>query len=307
MASGVNRYYSLNEYLQAEFGCKVYKIALQGGMTCPNRDGTLGRGGCLFCSKGGAGEFAVPPKPVDEQIAAAMEKVKDKCKSGKYIAYFQNFTNTYAPVERLRQLFTDAICHPNVAVLSVATRPDCLPNDVLDLLCELNRIKPVWVELGLQTIHPKTADFIRRGYDLDVYDKAVQELNARGIKVITHMILGLPNESAEDMIATARYIGKSGAWGMKLQLLHVVKDSDLYALYEQGKVPVLSMEEYIQILGECIKVLPKEMVIHRLTGDGDKKTLVAPLWSGDKKRVLQAIKESFEENDIRQGVNLKNI
>ncbi len=307
MASGVNRYTSLNSYLQAEFGCKVYKIALQGGMTCPNRDGTLGRGGCLFCSHGGAGEFAVPPMPIDEQIAMAIEKVKDKCKSGKYIAYFQNFTNTYAPVERLRQLFYDAIHHPEVAVLSVATRPDCLPKDVLDLLLELNRIKPVWVELGLQTIHKKTADFIRRGYDLAVYDKAVKDLTARGIKVITHMIIGLPGETQEEMVATARYIGQSSAWGIKLQLLHVVKDSDLYSLYQQGEVQTLPMEEYIRILGECVKVLPKEMVIHRLTGDGDKRTLVAPLWSGDKKRVLQAIRESFEENDVWQGQKMTKI
>ncbi len=304
MASGVNRYTSLNQILQAEFGCKVYKIALQGGMTCPNRDGTLRWGGRIFCSQQGAGEFAAPVAPIAEQIQTAIAKVESKCKSGKYIAYFQNFTNTYAPVERLRRLFTDAISHPKVAVLSIATRPDCLPDDVLDLLSELNRIKPVWVELGLQTIHPKTAEFIRRGYDLMVYDRAVKELNRRGIKVITHMILGLPGETAENMIATARYIGESGVWGIKLQLLHILKDSDLYPLYCQGQVPVLGLEEYIHLLGECIKVLPPQMIIHRLTGDGDKKTLVAPLWSADKKRVLQAIKESFEREDIRQGANL---
>lgn len=297
----MSRYYALHDYLQATFGCKVYKIALAGGMTCPNRDGSLGTGGCLFCSRGGSGEFAVPPMPVHRQIDLAVQKVQSKCRQGRYIAYFQSYTNTYAPTERLRQLFTDAIAHPQVAVLSVATRPDCLPEDVLDLLAELNRIKPVWVELGLQTVHQKTADWFRRGYDLPVYDRAVDELTGRGIKTVTHMILGLPGETQQDMVATARYIGDSGAWGIKLQLLHVLRDSDLYSLYQQGLVPVLSMEAYIRILEECIRVLPPRMVIHRLTGDGPKKNLAAPLWSADKKRVLQSIREAFDRDDVRQG------
>jgi len=280
----------LNEYLRNKFGCKVYKIALNGGFTCPNRDGTLGTGGCIFCSAGGSGEFAgKPEKNITKQIEDGKHSVEGKMKEGKYIAYFQAFTNTYAPVSRLRALFTEAIEHPDIVAVSVATRPDCLPEEVLDLLSELNQIKPVWVELGLQTIHPETAEYIRRGYALAAYDRAVTELREREIDVITHVILGLPGETVEDMVETVRYVCAGGTTGIKLQLLHILKGTDLEKEYREGKVHVLSEDEYIEILKQCVQVIPENVVVHRLTGDGDKKILVAPLWSGDKKHVWNRI------------------
>ena len=280
----------LNEYLRNKFGCKVYKIALNGGFTCPNRDGTLGTGGCIFCSAGGSGEFAgKPEKSITKQIEDGKHSVEGKMKEGKYIAYFQAFTNTYAPVSRLRALFTEAIEHPDIVAVSVATRPDCLPEEVLDLLSELNQIKPVWVELGLQTIHPETAEYIRRGYALAAYDRAVTELREREIDVITHVILGLPGETVEDMVETVRYVCAGGTTGIKLQLLHILKGTDLEKEYREGKVHVLSEDEYIEILKQCVQVIPENVVVHRLTGDGDKKILVAPLWSGDKKHVWNRI------------------
>ena len=291
----------INEYLREIFGCKVYKISLNGGSTCPNRDGTLDTRGCIFCSNGGSGEFASSPLlSVTEQIEAGKKLVESKTRDGKYIAYFQAYTGTYAPVERLEALFSEAIRHPDIVALSVATRPDCLPEDVLDLLSKLNRVKPVWVELGLQTIHERTARYIRRGYDLPVYDRAVRELRERGIEVITHVILGLPGETKEDMVETVRYVCRAGqaASGIKLQLLHVLKDTDLEKDYRAGKFEVLSEDEYLDILKECVKVIPEEVVIHRLTGDGDKKILVAPLWSGNKKHVWNRI-----QKEILQGGN----
>lgn len=282
----------LNDYLRETFGCKVYKIALNGGFTCPNRDGSIGTGGCIFCSEGGSGEFAPNPSlSVTEQIEQGKKLVAGKEKDGKYIAYFQAYTGTYAPIDRLKSLYTEAINHPDIVALSIATRPDCLPDEVLQLLSDLNHIKPVWVELGLQTIHEKTASYIRRGYDLSVYDKAVARLRENNIEVITHMIIGLPGESIEDMLDTARYICTSGATGIKLQLLHVLKGTDLEKEYNAGRAKILSEDEYIDILKQCVKLIPENVVIHRLTGDGDKRILVAPLWSGNKKHVWNCIQK----------------
>lgn len=298
----MERYYSLNRYLRDSYGEKLYKIALDGGFGCPNRDGSLGTGGCIFCSGAGSGDFA---EYAAEDVFAAIERGKARVQSknpgGKYIAYFQSFTSTYGPIEKMRRLFTEAIMHPDVAVLSVATRPDCLGEEVIALLAELNGIKPVWVELGLQSIHEKTARYIRRGYELPVYDEAVKKLKAAGIYVITHMIIGLPGETAEMIYDSVRYIGSSGSDGIKLQLLHVLEHTDLAADYRAGKFEVLSLEEYISILAGCIERLPASVCIHRITGDGAKKELLAPLWSGDKKRVLNAVNRYFEAGDIRQG------
>lgn len=283
-------YYSLNKYLRDRFGCKVYKISLNGGFTCPNRDGTLGTRGCIFCSAGGSGDFAESPElSITQQIEKGKERVKNKIKSGKYIAYFQAFTNTYAPVETLRKKFSDAIKHPDIVMLSVATRPDCLPEEVIELLKELNEIKPVCVELGLQTIHEKSAEYIRRGYKLECYDDAVKRLKAEGIEVVCHIILGLPGETKSDMLQSVDYACKSGIDGIKLQLLHVLRGTDLAKDYEEGKFNVLTMDEYLDILKSCLEIIPKNIVIHRLTGDGAKKDLIAPMWSADKKRVLNAV------------------
>jgi len=290
-------YRTLNSYLQERFGCKVYKLSLDGGMTCPNRDGTCGTRGCIFCS--GSGEFAEAGGSVAEQLERAKCRVSAKIRNGKYIAYFQSFTNTYAPVERLEQLFSSATAPDDIVALSVATRPDCLPPDVLELLEQLNRKKPVFVELGLQTVHPQTAAWMRRGYELPVYDRAVQQLKTRGIEVVTHMIAGLPGETMQMTAETARYIGASGADGIKIHLLHVLQGTDLAEEYAAGRIPVLSLEEYIETVAACIRVLPPEMVIHRLTGDGDKRTLLAPLWSADKKTVLNAMNRALQS--VTQG------
>ena len=294
-------YRSLNAELFEKFGEKLYKLALDGGFTCPNRDGTLGSRGCIFCL-GGSGAFAEKPgESVTEQIERAKARVEKKNPGGKYIAYFQSYTNTYGPPEKLERLFTEAISHPDVAALSVGTRPDCLPKETVELLSRLNRIKPVWVELGLQTVHEKTAEYIRRGYPLSVYDDAVLRLKAAGLYVVTHMIIGLPGETPEMIYETAKHIGKSGADGIKLQLLHVLKGTDLEHDWREEKFETLSMEEYIEILEGCVRRLPPNMTIHRLTGDGDKKSLIAPLWSADKKRVLNAINEAFRRDNVTQG------
>lgn len=281
-----------NEYFRARFGRKVYKLALDGGMTCPNRDGTKGNRGCIFCSASGSGDFAEPLcGDVWEQIERAKARVAPKLKAAgtpAYIAYFQSFTNTYAPVEYLEALFTRAVSHPEIAALAVATRPDCLPEPVLELLDRLNRVKPVIVELGLQTIHPQTAAFLRRGYPLEDYDRAAAALRSLGIHTVVHMILGLPGETEEMTVETARYIGRT-ADGIKLQLLHVLEGTDLAALWRRGQVPVLSLEQYAHTLAACLSVLPEGTVIHRLTGDGAKRDLLAPLWSADKKRVLNYV------------------
>lgn len=290
-------YLSFNKYLKDKFGQKVYKISLDGGFTCPNRDGKAGTRGCIFCSKGGSGDFAESRKmSITEQIENGKKRVEKKIKSGKYIAYFQAFTNTYAPVEILRQKYEEAINHPDIVALSIATRPDCLGDDVLRLLDEMNKIKPVFVELGLQTIHQKSAKYIRRGYDLSIYDKAVGDLKKIGVNVVVHVILGLPNESENDMLETVKYVCESGANGIKLQLLHVIDGTDLAKDYEKGLFKTLEFDEYVNLIVKCVKIIPKDIVIHRLTGDGAKKDLIAPLWSADKKRVLNAINKALMES-----------
>ena len=290
-------YLSFNKYLKDKFGQKVYKISLDGGFTSPNRDGKTGTRGCIFCSKGGSGDFAESREmSITEQIESGKKKVEKKIKSGKYIAYFQAFTNTYAPVEMLRQKYEEAINHPDIVALSIATRPDCLGDDVLRLLDEMNKIKPIFVELGLQTIHQKSAKYIRRGYDLSVFDKAVRDLKKIGVNVVVHVILGLPNESENDMLETVKYVCESGANGIKLQLLHVIDGTDLAKDYEKGLFKTFEFDEYVNLLVKCVKIIPKDIVIHRLTGDGAKKDLIAPLWSADKKRVLNAINKALRES-----------
>ena len=301
----MEHYKSLNLYLRERFGEKIYKLALDGGFTCPTRDGTLDTRGCIFCA-GGSGDFSVPAgEDPTEAIELAKAVVAGKG-AERYIAYFQSYTGTYAPVEKLRRLYTKTLRHPDIAALSVATRPDCLGDEVLALLEELNRCKPVWIELGLQTIHPATADYIRRGYTLSVYDDAVRRLREAGIETIVHMILGLPGETPEMMRQTAQYIGESGVQGIKLQLLHVLKGTDLETEYLNGRFQVMSLEEYIAVLEACIESLPPDMVIHRLTGDGAKRSLIAPLWSADKKTVLNAINSAFERDRVMQGVRLNH-
>ena len=276
---------TLSEYYKETYGCKVYKLSLDGGFSCPNRDGTLGTGGCIFCT--GSAEFAEGgPEPIAVQLERAKERVRGKNKGGKYIAYFQAFTNTYGPVERLRQLYLDAIDPEDIVALSVGTRPDCLGPEVLELLAEVNRIKPVSVELGLQTIHPESVRYIRRGYVNQVYFDAVKRLKAAGMEVVTHIILGLPGETPEDMVQTTRAAVAAGTDGVKFHLLHVLRGTDLARDYENGRFSCLSMEDYGAILKQCVEVLPESVVVHRITGDGAKKDLIAPLWSADKKRVL---------------------
>ena len=300
-------YYSFDTYCKERFGGKIYKLTLNGGMTCPNRDGSLGTGGCIFCSNGGSGDFAEPLLPgrsVADQLKAAKERVRSKtagAKDCRYIAYFQSFTNTYAPVSYLKPLFSAAMEPSEIVGLSIATRPDCLPPDVLDLLTALSRRKTVWVELGLQTMHQRTADLIRRGYALSCFEQAVSALSARGIPVVVHVILGLPGENQNDMLETARYVGCLPVHGIKLQLLHVLKNTELEKQYLQGKVHVMTEQAYIDTLLACIECLPPTLVIHRLTGDGPKQQLIAPLWSGDKKHVLNAIHHQMRIRGCFQG------
>ena len=296
-----NHYYSLNEYYKQKYGKKVYRLAISGGMTCPNRDGTIGERGCIFCSAGGSGEFASSAGlTVGEQLEVAKRRVRSKTRDNLYIAYFQPFTNTYAPVEKLRALYEAAIAPDDIVGLSIGTRPDCLPPEVIELLREINRKKPVTVELGLQTIHEATAVYIRRGYPLSAYDEAVKALHDAGIEVVTHVILGLPGETEEMMLETVKYVGQVTD-GVKLQLLHVLEGTDLAADYLSGLFRTLTLEEYARILCRCIRILPDNVVIYRLTGDGDKKSLIAPQWSADKKRVLNYINKSLADNQIQQG------
>ena len=296
-------YYSLNRYLRETFGEKVYKLALDGGMTCPNRDGTLDSRGCIFCSAGGSGDFAEGRcGTVSAQIERAKKRIRAKTDAAKFIAYFQSYTNTYAPVEYLERLFTGALADPSVAALSIGTRPDCLPDEVVQLLSRLNRVKPVWVELGLQTIHTDTARYIRRGYDLSVYEDALHRLKAAGLTVIVHVILGLPGEDREKMLATIDYLGgEHRPDGIKLQLLHVLEGTDLAEDYRAGRFRTMEMAAYFDILFECLERLPPDMVIHRLTGDGPRRLLLAPLWTANKKRVLNELNRELARRDIRQG------
>lgn len=307
------RYYSLDYYLKSTFGEKVYKVSLQGGMTCPNRDGKLDTRGCIFCSAGGSGDFAAPVcESVTKQIDLAIAGIKQAKRVGdKFIAYFQSYTNTYAEVAYLRKIFTEAITHPSIVALSIATRPDCLGEDVLQLLWELNQIKPVWVELGLQTIHERTAAFIRRGYPLSVFEQAVKQLTQIDVQVIAHTILGLPFESKNDMIDTIQYLAQFSAsrqqekkekaviQGIKLQLLHVLAGTDLAKYRSYFKT--LTLEQYVNLVLECIEQLPQDIVIHRITGDGPKKILLAPEWSASKKTVMNTIHREMKLQDSWQG------
>ncbi|MCR5653033.1 MAG: TIGR01212 family radical SAM protein [Ruminococcus sp.] len=298
-------YYSLNEYYKRKFNKKVYKLSISGGMTCPNRDGTLDTRGCIFCSMGGSGEFASSSAlSIPEQLNTAIEKVMNKTNDNAFIAYFQPFTNTYAEPDYLRKIYYEAIKPDYIVGLSIATRPDCINEEIIELLAVINRIKPVSVELGLQTIHEKSAEYIRRCCTLDKYDNAVTMLRKAGIDVVTHVIIGLPYETVDMMLESVRYVGQRTD-GIKLQLLHVIKNTDLADEYYQGKFETLSLEGYTDIICRAIELLPPEVVIHRITGDGDKRSLIAPLWSADKKRVLNYINKEFDRRNILQGNNCK--
>ena len=279
-------YRTLNEHYREKFGCKVYKLSIDAGFTCPNRDGTLDTRGCIFCSAYGGGEFAEGGSSIFEQLNKTKARVNQKIKDGKFIAYFQSFTNTYTPVERLRRLYTAAMEPDEIVGLAIGTRPDCLCDDVIALLAELHRIKPISVELGLQTIHPSTVQYIRRGYETAVYDNAVARLKKAGLEVVTHIILGLPGEDASMAAETTRHAVAAGTDGVKFHLLHVLKNTDLEKEYLEGKFRCLELEEYADWLSLCIRELPEHVVVHRITGDGAKRDLVAPLWTADKKRVL---------------------
>ena len=293
-------YITLSEHYRRRFGRKVYKLSLQSGCSCPNRDGNIGFGGCIFCSEGGSGDFAAPLLPIEEQIQIAKHRVEHKLpkdKSGRYIAYFQSYTNTYGDVKRLSMLYRKTLSFPEIVGISIGTRPDCLPEEMLDMLSELNTIKPVTVELGLQTVHNKTAEKIHRGYNTDVFEKAYKSLTLRGIEVVVHVILGLPGENIADMLDTIDYLAelKPMLPGIKLQLLHILKGTALAAEYSKNHFPIFTMDEYTDLVVECIRRLPEETVIHRMTGDGPKSLLIAPEWSGDKKRVLNMLNRKLRE------------
>ena len=286
---------TLNQHYQEKFGCKVYKLSIDGGFSCPNRDGTVGTGGCIFCNETGSGDFAICGSSITRQLLDAKKWVEKKNKGGKYIAYFQSFTNTYAPAEVLRSRYLEAIAPEEIVGLAIGTRPDCLGEDVLAVLKEVNAIKPVSVELGLQTIHEASATYIRRGYVNQTYFDAVMRLKEAGIEVVTHIILGLPGETASMAAETTRAVVEAGTDGVKFHLLHVLKGTDLEKDYLAGKVSCLTMEQYADWLCSCIKEVPAHVTVHRITGDGAKRNLVAPLWSGDKKRVLNYLNKRLAE------------
>ena len=290
-------YRSANEYYKVKYGCKVYKLSLDGGFTCPNRDGSISTGGCIFCSALGGGEFSAHGTDIKQQLEAAKKRVEGKIKSGKYIAYFQSFTNTYAACDRLKALFYEAIAPAYIVGLNIATRPDCLPDSTVQLLEELNTIKPVTVELGLQTSNDDVAKYINRGYQTEVYRDAVARLKQAGLEVITHIIIGLP---MDDSVMTTKYAVSSGTDGVKFHLLHILRNTRLAKEFEEGRVPVLTLEEYARILKDCISVLPKDTVVHRITGDGAKKDLIAPLWSADKKKVLNYLNRYLQKVDDKK-------
>ena len=299
---GDKPYHSLDYALKQQFGEKVYKLTLNAGCTCPNRDGTLGTRGCLFCSEGGSGEFAADPAlSVTRQIEESKALLAAKRPVQKYIAYFQAYTNTYGPIRRLEEVFTEAASHPEIAALSIATRPDCLGPGVLTLLARLKRKKPLWIELGLQTIHGETAAFVRRGYDLPCYTRAVEELESLGIPIITHVILGLPGESLQQMLETVSFVNALPVSGIKLQLLHILKHTDLADYYERHPFPLFTLETYVQAVISCLEICRPDMVIHRLTGDGPKDLLVAPLWSSSKRHVLNTIHQTLRQRNTWQG------
>ena len=287
-------YRKLSDHYMEKFGCKVYKLSIDAGFTCPNRDGTLGHGGCIFCSADGGGEFAEKGSSITRQLEQAKKRVESKCKSGKYMAYFQSFTNTYAPLEVLRQRYLEAIAPEYIVGLAIGTRPDCLPDQTVALLKEINAIKPVCVELGLQTVHEASAAYIRRGYVNQVYFDAVRRLKAAGIEVVTHIILGLPGETADMMAETTAAAVDAGTDGVKFHLLHVLRGTDLEKDYREGKFSCLTLEEYGHCLQLCLEKLPQRVVVHRITGDGAKRNLVAPMWSADKKRVLNYLNRALK-------------
>lgn len=302
MKWGEKPYHSLDYMLRERFGEKVYKVTLNGGMSCPNRDGKLGTRGCIFCSAGGSGDFAADSSlSITEQIDRQISILSAKRPIHKYIAYFQAFTNTYAPVEYLEKIFTEALAHPGIAALSIGTRPDCLGKDVIALLSRLNRQKPVWVELGLQTIHEKTAAYIRRGYPLSCFEDAVRRLRSEDIEVIVHTILGLPGESTQDILNTMEYLNHQDIQGIKLQLLHVLRGTDLASDYEKGLFCTYERDEYISLVISCLEHLRPDMVIHRITGDGPKDLLIAPLWASRKREVLNLLHHQMKENHNYQG------
>ena len=302
MRWGEKPYHSLDYEMKQRFGEKVYRLSLNGGMTCPNRDGTVGTGGCIFCSAGGSGDFAAPAiLPIPEQLRMQKELIAKKRPVHKYIAYFQAYTNTYAPVAYLERIFLEAISDPEVVVLSIATRPDCLGDEVLALLYRLNQIKPVWVELGLQTIHEESARFIRRGYPLSCFDTAVARLRAIGIEVIVHVILGLPGEDHDAMLQTCDYLNTCDIQGIKLQLLHILEHTDLATYYREVGFKVMTKDAYIALLIDCMEHLSPEIVIHRLTGDGPGALLIAPLWSQSKRAVLNGLHAELKRRDTWQG------
>ena len=295
-------YHSLDYMLKERFGEKVYKVTLNGGMSWPNRDGTIGHGGCIFCSEGGSGDFAASAAlSIHEQIDSQIAMLSAKRPIHKYIAYFQAYTNTYAPVPYLEKIFQEAISHPGIVALSIGTRPDCLEDDVVELLSRLNMVKPVWVELGLQTIHESTAAYIRRGYPLSCFEDSLKRLRTAGLEVVVHTILGLPGESREDMLATMDYLNARDIQGIKLQLLHVLKHTDLADFYRQEPFYIPDMNSYFHLLGKCIASLRPDIVIHRLTGDGPKSLLIAPLWTGNKRLVLNQMQRYLKEQNLWQG------
>lgn len=300
------RYHTLNHFLREKFGEKVFKISLDGGFSCPNRDGKVGRGGCVFCSARGSGDFAGDRDfSISKQFDDVKTMMAHKWKSGKYIAYFQAYTNTYAPVEELRRKYNEAIEKEGVVALAIATRPDCLDEDVLDLLEEMNKKLYVWVELGLQTSNDETAKIINRGYMLETFDEAMSNLKKRNIDTVVHAIFGLPGETKEDMINTIDYIAHSGAMGIKIHLLHLMKNTALVKEYEMGNLEFLSQEDYIDLITKSVSMLPEEMIVHRLTGDAPRNELIGPMWSLKKWEVLNAIDKAFEDNDIWQGKNFR--
>lgn len=294
-------YYKLSDYLKNEYGEKLYKLLLSSGMTCPNRDGKCGKNGCIFCSEKGSGEFSENSNvPIDLQIENAKKHVPTV--SGQYIAYFQSFSNTYAKAEDIWNLYYPVVIRDDIAILSIATRPDCLPDDVIEVLGKLNKIKPIWIELGLQTINDKTAQYIRRGYPLQIYSDAVNKLKSINVKVITHLILGLPFETKNDMINSTKFAGKVSD-GIKFHMLYITNNSQLGKQYKSSSFVLLSKEEYIDILCKCIRVIPENVVIHRLTGDCEESKLIAPLWTKDKVRLLREIENAFYDRNIIQGEN----
>ena len=287
----ISMYKTLSQHYREKFGCKVYKLAIDGGFTCPNRDGTLGHGGCIFCSGAGSGDFAEAGTNISAQLERAKARVAFKNPNGKYIAYFQSFTNTYGPLDKLENIYRQAMAPEDIVGLAIGTRPDCLPTETVALLEDLNRIKPVCVELGLQTIHGDTARYIRRGYETPVYFDAVKRLKEAGVEVVTHIILGLPGETEDMMLQTTQAVVDARSDGIKFQLLHVLKGTDLAKDYEAGNFSCLSLPAYAEILKKCLALVPQHVVIHRITGDGAKKDLIAPMWSADKKAVLTYLRE----------------